>query len=99
MSREKRLIAITATALIVSPYMPYYSTIVLIAFAIPWWAYLFGVLGYLPGLIGTGLAWNSIVLMPLLVLVWLYLPFVREWARGRGWLKPAPQESPAELHE
>ena len=96
MNKEKRLIALTATALIVSPYMPYYSTIVLMAFGIPWWAYLFGFLGYLPTFIGTGLAWNSIVLMPILVLVWLYLPFGRDWARERGWLKPAIRETPVE---
>ncbi len=87
LSREKRLIALTATAFIVSPYMPYYSTILLLCFAVPWWAYVFGFLSYLPSLIGTRLAWNAVVLLPILVLIWLYTPIVREWLERRGALK------------
>jgi hypothetical protein len=79
MERDKRLMAITATALIVFPYMPYYSTIVLLTFAVPWWAYLFGVLGYFPSLLGTQLAWNAIVLLPISVLIWLYMPNFVNW--------------------
>lgn len=86
LKREQRLMALTATAYIVSPYMPYYSTILLMCFAVPWWAYLFGLLGYLPSLIGTRLAWNGIVLMPILVLAWLYWPVVRAWLQQRGLL-------------
>ncbi len=77
MDKEKRLIALTATTFIVSPYMPYYSTVLLFIFAIPWWAYLFGLLGYFAGLIGTTLAWNAVVFLPLTVLAWLYLPYIK----------------------
>jgi hypothetical protein len=79
LDRQKRIIALTATAHLVSPYMPYYSTIPLLTFAVPWWAYLFGFLGYLPTVIGTRLAWNGIAFLPLLVLVWIYRPILRDW--------------------
>ncbi len=79
MNKEKRLIVLTATTYIISPYMPYYSTILLFIFALPWWAYLFGLLGYFPTLIGTTLAWNSVVLLPLTVLVWIYLPIAKQF--------------------
>jgi hypothetical protein len=59
MDREKRLIALTATTYIISPYMPYYSTILLLCFGIPWWAYLFGFLGFFPEVLGTRIAWNG----------------------------------------
>ena len=84
MSREQRLIAITATALVVSPYMPYYSTILLLCFNIPVWAYVFAFLGYLPRELGTGLAWNAIVLLPLSVLAWLYWPILKNWWQASG---------------
>ena len=83
LDREKRLIALTATAYIISPYMPYYSTILLLMFAVPWWAYLFGFLGYLPSLLGTQFAWNGIVLLPACVLIWLYAPLLRDWLQKR----------------
>lgn len=40
LDREKRLIALTASFYIASPYQPYYSTLPLLCFAVPWWAYL-----------------------------------------------------------
>ncbi len=83
LDREKRLIALCATAYIVSPYMPYYSTIALMAFAIPVWAYLFAFTAYLPDLIGTQWAWNAVVLMPISVLAWLYWPLLRAWLAER----------------
>jgi hypothetical protein len=83
LDREKRLIALTATAMVVSPYMPYYSTIALMAFAIPIWAYLFAFTAYLPSLIGMQLAWNTVVLMPLSVLAWIYWPSLRAWLQSR----------------
>jgi len=82
LNREQRLIALTATTLVTSPYLPYYSTILLFCFNIPAWAYLFAFTSYLPNLIGTRLAWNAVVLLPLGVLGWLYWPFIR-----RGWAK------------
>jgi len=83
MNREQRLIALTATSLLVSPYMPFYSTILLLCFNIPLWAYVFAFIGYLPKELGTGLAWNAITLLPLTVLAWLYWPFARRWWQGR----------------
>lgn len=77
LGREKRLIALTATAYLASPYLPYYSTIAIMAFAIPWWGYLFGVLAYLPSVIGTRLAWNAVAFLPLFILVWIYFPPAR----------------------
>jgi hypothetical protein len=81
LNREQRLIALTATTFIVSPYLPYYTTILLLCFPLPWWAYLFAFLGYLPRVIGTRLAWNAIVLLPILVLLWLYIPIFVSWLR------------------
>jgi hypothetical protein len=78
MSREKRLIAITATTLIISPYLPFYSTILLLCFNIPWWAYIFAFLGYLPAFFDSYLPWNLIVLLPISVLVWIYWPFLKK---------------------
>jgi hypothetical protein len=83
LTREQRLVALTATTLLASPYMPYYSTILLLCFDIPVWAYLFAFIGYLPRELGTGLAWNAIALLPLSVLVWLYWPVLRRWLQRR----------------
>lgn len=93
LSREKRLIAITATTLIVSPYLPYYSTILLLCFNLPAWAYIFAFTGYIPGLINKAyLAWNSIALLPIGVLLWLYWPFLKQLASKikNRWLKVNP---------
>lgn len=84
LERRQRLIAITATALLVSPYMPYYSTVILLCFPVPWWAYLFGFLGYLPNVIGTQLAWNGIILLPVTVLFWVYVPLIQAWFSRRS---------------
>jgi hypothetical protein len=82
LSREKRLIALTATACLAITYMPYYSTILLLCFAIPWWAYIFGFTGYLVPLIGP-LGWNMVVLLPITLLLWIYWPVARDWYRRR----------------
>jgi len=82
LNRAQRLLAITASAQLVSPYLPYYSTLVLLCFNVPWWAYLFGVLGYLTSILGTHIAWNGITFLPITVLLWLYAP----WAQ-QGWAK------------
>lgn len=76
LDRPKRLLALTATGLLISPYLPYYSTVILLCFTLPWWAVLFAFLGYFPTLIGTTLAWNGIVLLPIAVLIWLYVPLL-----------------------
>lgn len=83
LDREKRLIALAATTYIVSPYMPYYSTILLLCFAVPGWAYLFGFLGYFPLVLGTRLSWNAIVGMPIGVLLWIYIPILVSWWQAR----------------
>lgn len=83
LDRRQRLIALIATTFVASPYLPYYTTVLLLCFAIPWWAYFFAFLGYLPNLIGTQLAWNAIVLLPLSVLAWLYWPILRSWIRRK----------------
>jgi hypothetical protein len=80
----------TATALLVSPYMPYYSTILLLCLEIPWWVYPLVFLGYFPVQLGTALAWNGIVAIPILVLGWLYLPMVKSWWHNRGKKLAAP---------
>ena len=82
LTRYQRLIALTATALVVNPYMPYYSTLILMIFNIPWWAYILAFTSYLPTVIGSTLAWNAVVLMPLGVLLWLYLPFIKKFISG-----------------
>lgn len=83
LEKEKRILAVAATAMLVSPYMPYYSTILLFFFAIPAWAYLFGFISWFPNLLGTSLAWNSVVLLPILLLVWLYVPVLTKWVQDR----------------
>jgi hypothetical protein len=70
--RSKRLLAISATALLVSPYMPYYSTLVLFCFPLPWGLYSFAFLGYFPSLLGTEVAWKGITFLPILTLLWIY---------------------------
>lgn len=84
LEREKRLIALTATAYLASPYLPYYSTIALLSFAVPAWAYIFGFTAYLPSVLGTRLAWNSVMLLPALVLLWIYWPVARAWWQRRN---------------
>jgi hypothetical protein len=74
LDRKQRLLAITATALLISPYMPYYSTLILFCFPLPWWMGSFAIIGYLPTIIGTHLAWNGITLLPIAILGILYRP-------------------------
>jgi len=92
MGRKERLTALTAAGLLISPYTPYYSTLVLLCLPLPAWAYVFAFIGYLPGVVGTTIAWNGIVLLPLGVLGWVCWPYVR----GRLGIRPAP---PAPLPE
>lgn len=77
LGRPQRLLALAATAMLVSPYMPYYSTLLLFVFPLPWPLLALAFLGYLPSLIGTTLAWNGVVLVPLGVLTWVYLRAAR----------------------
>jgi hypothetical protein len=77
MARKERLTALTAAALLISPYTPYYSTLVLLCLPLPAWAYVFAFIGYLPGVVGTTIAWNGIALLPLTVLGWLCWPYLR----------------------
>jgi hypothetical protein len=76
MDRLQRIKVVAATTMLCNPYMPYYSTLPLLVFALPWPAYIFAFSGYLVTLIGPRLAWNSIVMMPILILVWAYTPYL-----------------------
>ncbi len=73
----QRTVALTATGLLISPYMPYYSTIPLLCFTLPVWSSLFAFLGFLSPLLGTKIAWNGMVFFPLCVLLWLYWPYLQ----------------------
>lgn len=77
MDRLQRVIAVTATTMLCNPYMPYYSTLPLLVFAVPWPAYLFAFTGYLVTLVGTRWSWNIVVLLPILTLVWVYFPHLK----------------------
>lgn len=77
LNREQRLIALTTTAVLVSPYMPFYSTIILLVFNLPGWILIFACLGYFPNILGTAIAWNGIALLPVSILAWLYFPFIK----------------------
>lgn len=77
LTRSQRLIALTATAILVSPYMPYYSTLILLVFNLPWWVIIFAIIGYFPNVVGTAIAWNGIAFLPACILVWLYFPFIK----------------------
>lgn len=79
MEREKRILALTATALLVSPYMPFYSTVIVLVMNIPTWAYFFALTGYFTSIVGTTLAWNIVALLPVSLLIWLYWPYAKEW--------------------
>jgi hypothetical protein len=79
MDRYSRLIALTATGMLISPYMPYYSTILLFCYALPGWSAIFAMLGYFPNILGTQIAWNGIVFLPITLLIWLYWPYLKEW--------------------
>jgi hypothetical protein len=80
LERLPRLLALTATGMLISPYMPYYSTLLLLCFPLPWWSILFAFLGYLPEVLGTTIAWNGIVLLPAGVLLWVYWPHMKSAA-------------------
>ena len=80
----QRLLALAATAMLVSPYMPYYSTLLLLAFPLPWPLLALALLGYLPSLIGTTLAWKGVVLLPLGALTWVYLTAARAGKKAKA---------------
>jgi hypothetical protein len=80
---RERLLAVTCTALLVSPYLPYYSTVIVLCFSLPGILYVLAFVGYLPTVIGTVAAWNSVVLLPLGVLAWVYWPVAQAWWRSR----------------
>lgn len=84
MPRFARLRVVIATTLLISPYMPYYSTLILLCFPLPAWLYVFAFTGYFPSVIGTQLAWNAIVLLPLGVLAWTYIPLFLQWWKIKG---------------
>ncbi|MDR3574989.1 MAG: hypothetical protein P4L50_14105 [Anaerolineaceae bacterium] len=77
LNRQQRILALTASGILISPYMPYYSTILLFCFPIPWWSGLFAIIGYFPSVLGTAIVWNGITLLPISVLAWLYMPQLR----------------------
>lgn len=81
MDKYNRVMALAATGYIVSPYMPYYSTIPLLLFNLPWWAYIFAFIGYLTPV--WDYAWNSVVLLPVTVLLWIYFPFIKNVFGGK----------------
>ncbi len=83
LTRPQRLAALTATAMLASPYMPFYSMLPLLAFPLPWPVLGLAFLGYLPNLLGTSLAWNGMVLLPMGVLGWIYLQAVRALPSGK----------------
>ncbi|HNB52633.1 MAG TPA: hypothetical protein PK530_11850 [Anaerolineales bacterium] len=84
MPRFDRLRVVIATTLLISPYMPYYSTLILLCFPLPVWLYLFAFIGYLPSVIGTQLAWNAIILLPIGVLLWTYVPLFIHWRKSKA---------------
>jgi hypothetical protein len=88
LDREKRILALTATALLVSPYMPYYSSIILLVMNIPIWAFFFAFTGYLTSVVGTTLGWNIVAGLPVSLLIWIYWPYLKAWTL-RLRLKPA----------
>jgi hypothetical protein len=83
LSRYQRLLALAATAQLVSPYLPYYSTVILWVFDLPWLFVPLAFLGYFPAQIGATLAWQGYVIFPALILAWLYWPIARAWWQNR----------------
>ena len=88
MNKVHRLLALTAASQLVSPYMPFYSMVLLLCFQVPWWIYGISFVAYLPSFLGTTLAWNGMVLLPLCILAWLYWPILLHWWRARGTQPP-----------
>jgi hypothetical protein len=77
LSPTQRVLALAAAAQLASPYLPYYSTILLLMFNIPPWIYAVSLLGYLAPWLGPTFAWRSMVSVPLATLAWIYWPWVR----------------------
>jgi hypothetical protein len=50
----QRLLALSCAGLLSSPYLLYYSTLILLCMPLPGWDYVFAFLGYLPGWAGHG---------------------------------------------
>ncbi len=83
-SPPAKFLALIAATMLVSPYLPYYSSVALLCFPLPLWMGVFAFLGYLPGVIGPALAWQSLFLFPLCVLGWVYWPeMIWVWQRIR----------------
>lgn len=80
---QSRLLALSATALLISPYLPYYSTILLLVQPIPAWLYVFAFYSYLSPYIGAVWGMKPVILLPLLTLAYLYYPFARDWVKKR----------------
>jgi len=70
--------------MLISPYMPYYSSIVLLGFNLPAWMFVFAFIGYLPKLISPALAWQGLFLFPVSIIIWIYWPeIIQVWL----WMK------------
>ena len=84
LNRRDRLLALTATGILISPYLPYYSTLILLCFPLPWILYIFGFVGYLPNIVTPLGAWKSITLLPVTVLIYTYWPYFQTLVKNTG---------------
>lgn len=72
LSREKRLPVLAATGMLMMPYMPYYSSLILLCMPLPTALYPLAFLGYFPSILGTQVAWKGLIALPLGILAWTY---------------------------
>ncbi len=70
--RQKRLLVLTATSMLIMPYMPYYSSLILLCMPLPSILYPLAFLGYFPTILGTQVAWKGLIALPLGILAWTY---------------------------
>lgn len=85
---EDKFLAIIAITLIVSPYLPYYSTLVLLCFPLPVGLYIFAFSGYSLNLLGPTITYQALVLLPMSVLIKIYwLESSNIWKLGKHYIQ------------
>ena len=82
-NRYQRVLAITAASQLASPYLPFYSMVLLFCFNLPWWMYIFGLVAHFSSVLGVTIAWNGMVFLPIAILIWLFWPIFLKWYRSR----------------
>lgn len=78
LDRYHRILALTCAFQLISPYLPFYSMVILLVFNLPTWIYTFALIAYLPFLLGISPTWMGMVLFPISIMIWLSWPTVQK---------------------